>query len=142
MATETDNLIKLIISTDGIVHSWLRLLFTVEAGMVVIIGFVLRPSSNPSVPLDPGFRSAVGLVVPLFGIIFAVGIGYITLLERKWVGWYVERLKSPNLSPTIMPPDKAISKQPIGNTGIIIIVLLSSIAVGWIYVIVTLKPWH
>jgi hypothetical protein len=141
MASETDHLIKLLIYTDGIVHSWIKLLLTVEAGMVLVLGFVLRPSESGT-ELDVGLRLAISFGVPLFGMVFAVGICLLIIRERRWVNWYVQKLKNPNLSPTIMPPTGAISEQGLGYSTWVIIGLVSIMVCGWIFIFIVLKPWR
>jgi hypothetical protein len=130
---DKDRLVTLIIAQDNLVHTWVKLLVTVQAGLLLILGFILRPSGT-DVALDSKLRTVAVFSVPLFGGLFAIAIGYIIARERKWASWYVERLKNEKLSPTIMPHEKnAISNQPLGRTGQVLtatIVVLVGIWVG------------
>lgn len=134
-----DRLVKMVINQDRIVESWIKLLLAIEAGLIAIIGFLLRPETSAKDLIEPGAVSIIVLVVPAFGIIFAVAIGFIVWWQRKWARWFTRRIMIENLSPGIFPEKEGVIRaEPVGPVTLILVGLVIAICVVWIVVMLAL----
>lgn len=140
---DRDDLVKLLINQDRVAESWIKLLVAVQAGLIVILGFAIRPASSGESSPDPLFRSAVSVIVPLFGVVFAVFVGRIVAWERKWARWFSRRITDPAMSHEPIYPTKpgVIKREPTGPVTRIFWSLIIAISAGWILVAFILKPW-
>jgi hypothetical protein len=146
----TDNetpklLIDLIINQDQVTQKWIEFLIAIQAGLVVVLGFLIRPTS----PTQPGQVSpphATLYVIPAIGILIAAAIAWIVYRERKWTGWYVNRFnKLSDLTDKVFPSQanntqyesasQEFKAQPGGRTSQIITGLAVLLCFGWFAVI-------
>jgi hypothetical protein len=146
----TDNetskfLIDLIINQDQVTQKWIEFLIAIQAGLVVVLGFLIRPTT----PTQLGQVSpphATLYVISAIGIFIAAAIAWIVHRERKWTGWYVNRFnKLPDLTDKVFPSQannkqyesasQEFQAQPAGRTSQIITGLAILLCSGWFAVI-------
>jgi hypothetical protein len=142
-------LIDLIINQDQVTQKWVEFLIAIQAGLVVVLGFLIRPADTP----HPGQQSpphAALYVISGMGILIAVAIAWIVFRERKWTAWYVNRFnKLPQLTDKVFPSRSDNKKykttsdeftaQKSGRTSRIITGLAVLLSLGWIAVILWAK---
>jgi hypothetical protein len=138
---EAEHLVRLLMAQETRVHAWFKYLIGVEGAMVLILALILRPVELGQ-PLDPGLRLVASFGIPLFGVLFAVAMARIIVIEQRWAGWYAQRLKNPKLSPTVMPGAADLARQGAGSVGRLAIALAVLLVLGWIAIAGALAPWR
>jgi len=101
-------LVDLIINQDHVAQQWLQVFLTIQAGLAVGLGFILRLSGEGQPPPVGLIRLSAALV-PFLGILSAIGITMIVVRERKWQAWYVACFNDlPGKLPRMFPKEKAV----------------------------------
>ncbi len=143
-ATETPKwLVDLIINQDQVGQKWIEFLITIEAGLVVALGFLMRPTEGTNAQsgtVIKGPPHATLYLIPAIGILVAISLTWIVVRERKWQTWYVARFNlQPGCANNVFPVDKGkdgpVASQPLGRISEIIIGLGIIIFLMWIAVI-------
>ena|SRR5271157_1752290 len=129
-------LIDLIANQDHVGLKWLQFLITIEAGLVVAFGFLVKPSDTAR-QLLPRFMV---YVIPVVGFAVALALTWIVIRERKWQAWYVGRFNAlPEYKDKVFPSDKSsgntVSAQPLGRISQIVICLGVLIMLAWIFIL-------
>ena len=127
-------LVDLIVNQDHVALKWLQFLITIEAGLVVALGFLLKPGSGAS-PVQSFLRVAV-YVIPLIGIAIALALTWIVVRERKWQAWYVARFNGlTGYNGKVFPSDKGSTSAPVGpRISQIVIGLCILIILMWVFI--------
>jgi hypothetical protein len=135
-------LIDLIINQDQVTQKWVEFLIVIQAGLVVMLGFLVRPTDTPTVAGQKLPPHAALYAIPVLGILVALAIGWIVIRERKWTSWYISRFNDlPGFSGEVFPDKRnnssknSVKAHGIGGTGRIVTGLAILISLGWIGVI-------
>ena len=141
-------LVDLIKNQDHVAHKWLEFLITIEAGLAVALGFLLRPvdGMNPQqqVVQQQVLPHAALYLIPAIGIVVALALTWIVVRERKWQNWYVARFNALScFEDRVFPkgkgdPNQPVDSQPVGRISQIVIVLTVLISLAWVAVLWTI----
>ena|SRR6266571_4293134 len=138
------HLVELIINQDEIAQGWIKFLITIEAGLAVGLGFVLKIGGEKPGLLEQRFAPwAMGLI-PFFGIAAALILCSIILRERKCQAAYVKKFRQlqgvepPGTLTELFPTNQDINDQGIGFISSRVIALTVAIAIGWVIVFIAL----
>ncbi|GEM_PF-5405254 len=145
-ARAADHLVKLITNQDTVCQGWVNHLITIQAALVVALGFLIRPiEATGEVFLPSMFKYLIcGL-----GILSDLTLCAIICRERWWQGQYVQRYQDLDQERKVfLPKDGRDSREgeepgwigrPInvfwkspGWIGRVIIGFAVFIAIGWI----------
>jgi hypothetical protein len=105
--TETDcgsHLVSLVTNQDQVVHNWVQLLVTIQAGLAVAVGFILKPTENALATTAAVIPWFAVVAIPILGIFSALALAAIIVHEQKWQVWFAQQFgKLPGL-PRVFPP--------------------------------------
>ena len=134
-------LVDLIKNQDHVAHKWLEFLISIEVGLAVALGFLLRFGGGKNAVL-----SNVALyLIPAIGIAVALALTWIVIRERKWQAWFVTRFNVlPGFEGRVFPldkgdPTKTVGSQPVGRISQIVFILAFLISLGWVGVLWTIS---
>lgn len=84
------HLVTLITKQDDVVQGWVQHLVTIQAGLVVALGFFLRHVDGKDSPNQAIPRFYLWGIC-LFGVVSALALTLVILRERRWQKWYVHQ---------------------------------------------------
>jgi hypothetical protein len=134
-------LVDLIINQDQVTQKWVEFLIAIQAGLVVVLGFLIRPTDTAQT--GQAVVPHAGLyIIPVMGILTGCAIAWIVCRERKWTAWYVSRFNAlDKLGEQVFPrhgclgDEKEFDALPSGRTSKVITGLVGFLLLGWIVII-------
>lgn len=116
-----------IIHEDDLTQRWIGFLITVEAGLAVALGFLLRPGQGTGTPtvqvLFPLLWRGLPILIPLIGIWVARALCRLAVENQQWQGFYVAKFNAlPGFEEWVFPSDRGVlgrrpHEQPLGSFG-------------------------
>lgn len=128
------HLIELVIQCDRSTEKLWEFLITIEAGLLVALGFLLRPIDEAGKPVY--LPHAALTLVPLAGILVAFVLTGLVLLSQQWQGWYVGKFNALGFQADVFPmwrgtPGRHIGLKPVDAYSIFLLIFGLLIVVGW-----------
>jgi hypothetical protein len=147
-SSDTDfgaHLIALITNQDQVSQGWLKFLITLESGLAVGFGFILK-LKPAEIPSPKSFLFALAeFMIPLFGIAVSVAGSLIVVRERKWQVWYLKQFKAVYqhtanpARPQVFPEAKdLIGRQEMGYVSKVVVGSAVAVGLAWFAVLVLL----
>ena len=133
-----EQLVALVINQDHVAQGWLKFLITLQAALFAATSYIFAYSRQD----QQWFKQIAGLLIPIIGITTCIPLTLITLRERKWQCWYVQKANAlPSKIPQIFPPDYGrggnVGEQHLDYISKVVICFSGTIVVFWILFLIT-----
>jgi hypothetical protein len=129
-------LIDLIINQDQVTQKWVEFLIAIQAGLVVVLGYLLR-SSETRTQGQSSLPHAAFYLIPAIGILTTIAISLIIIRERQWTAWYVDRFnKLPGCKDDVFPTQSGQVGSKYLRLSSIVGGLAIVISLGWVVTII------
>ncbi|HEY5046587.1 MAG TPA: hypothetical protein VII49_01030 [Rhizomicrobium sp.] len=128
------HLIDLIINQDHVAQNWIKFLLTIQSALSIAYWFLAKTAAGACQPLSGYELIALGLLIPFLACTACLTITKITVHERRWQAWYVERFKELRKTPHFVFPIEigAIAKIPKGYISKVLTGISKAVIAGWI----------
>lgn len=135
------HLINLITNQDIAYQNWFKFLITIESGLAMGLGFLLKMGGQEKNAVMQLGLPVVKYLIPVLGIIVAVFLCIIIVRERRWQAWYVQQYRNlPGDIPVVFPGligwKTSIEKLRYGFISKAIMWFVGLIILAWLVIIV------
>jgi hypothetical protein len=107
VAQRADHLVQLQRNQDSNSQAWMRFLVATQSGLGAALGYILLSGTLPLT----GIKTALGIVIAVFGILTSLAIGRIIKRQHQWSAWYVVKYNLlPGYRGVVFPVDEKLLK--------------------------------